>query len=247
MNENTSDILHKIRAKLYRNYLPLAQGKYIARSTRNEAPLDVDTVCQSARNRGGYTGSVDELTAHVRLYHEECVFLLADGFAIKNKYFSLHPKIGGTFERADEAADKVKHPVEIVHHKRAALGRVFDNVEVQIEGVADADAYIGEVLDMFTGTVDETLTPGETIIIGGDKIKIGGDPDVTGLFFTNENGEDIQVPLNSIPENTNTKIIARIPDLAAGIWRVKIVTQMTAGTALKAPRTILYEVDLTVL
>jgi hypothetical protein len=248
MPENTTNILHKIRAKLYLNYLPLAKGKYIARSTRHEAPLSVEAVCQSAKNRGGYVGNVDNMIVDVKAYQDEAVFLLADGYALKNKYYAQHQKVGGTVDRADTTWNREKNPIVIVHTKTAEMDKVFNTIEVVFEGAADVEAYIDEVMDMFTGTIDDTITPGENIIIHGNKIKFGDDDSVEGLFLTNQNtGEVVKVPRYSIPENGSTKIIAKVPGLAAGIWRLKIVTQVVGSTALKDLRTILYEVDLQVI
>jgi hypothetical protein len=247
MPENTTNILHKIRAKLYPNYLPLVKGKYIARSTRHEAPLSVEAVCQSAKNRGGYLGNVDNMIVDVKAYHEESVFLLADGYAIKNKYYALHQKVGGTVDRADAVWNKEKNPLVVVHTKTAEMDKVFDSIEVVFEGVADVEAFIDEVRDMFTGTIDDTITPGENIIIRWSKLKFGDDDSVEGLFLTDENEVDTKIPRYSIPENGSTKIIAKVPaDLAPGIYRLKIVTKIVGNTPLKDLRIILYEVDLQV-
>jgi hypothetical protein len=246
MPEITTETLHKIRAKLYPNYLPNVEAKYFARSSRVEAPLSVEAVCQSARDRGRYSGSVEEMAAHVRLFHNESVYLVADGFAVGNDYYSIRPNISGGFDSPDEAPGVGRHRIELVHHEKAALRRVFDNIEIHIDGIADTDAYIGEVLDVKTGISDEVLSPGELVIVRGTKIKIGGDDSVVGLFFTDSGGADTPVPMDTIAENGSTKIIAKIPALAAGIWHVKIVTQQSTGALLKEPRTIVYEVDLTV-
>jgi hypothetical protein len=244
INDNVIEVLHKIRAKLYPNYLPLAKGKYIIRSTRHEAPLSVDAVCHSAKNRGGYMGNVDNMSVDVKAYHEECVFLLADGYSIKNKFFASHLKFCGTTDNAESAWKRDENPMAVIHTNTNEMNRVLDSIEGVIEGIADTDAYIDEVTDVFTGMIDDTLTPGETIIIRGAKIKIGGSEDVVGLFFTNESAETIQVSQQSIPQNKNSEIIAKIPDLAAGTWRMKIVTQIVGNTPLKDPRTIQFDSDL---
>lgn len=45
--------LHRIRVKLYQNYLTRTQGKYIAR-TGDEASLSVEHVHAAAKNRGAF-------------------------------------------------------------------------------------------------------------------------------------------------------------------------------------------------
>jgi glutamine synthetase type III len=46
MNEVT-EVLHRIKAKLYPNYLGKGEGAYIARS-KAEAPLSIEDICASA-------------------------------------------------------------------------------------------------------------------------------------------------------------------------------------------------------
>jgi hypothetical protein len=70
-----TEVMHRIRAKLYPNYLHGIEGKYIART------------------------------------QAEATYQLADGFAITNDYFSLHPKIGGTFDKPTDPIDPAKHKI----------------------------------------------------------------------------------------------------------------------------------------
>jgi hypothetical protein len=91
---NVNEVLHRIRVKLYPNYLPGIQGAYIAR-TSNEASLTVEQVCAALKNRGGFTGSYDDLVDHVRQYFDEAAYQLCDGFAVNTGYYSIHPNVGG--------------------------------------------------------------------------------------------------------------------------------------------------------
>jgi len=62
---NVNEVLHRIRVKLYPNYLPDVEGRYIAR-TNNEASLSVEQVCAALKNRGGFFGNYELLTENVR-------------------------------------------------------------------------------------------------------------------------------------------------------------------------------------
>ena len=57
---DVTEVLHKIEAKLYPNYLGKSGGTYVARA-RPEAPLAVAGVCAAAKNRGGFTGQYEDL------------------------------------------------------------------------------------------------------------------------------------------------------------------------------------------
>jgi hypothetical protein len=103
---NVTEVLHRIRAKLYPNYLQGVEGAYVARAGA-EAPLTIEDVCAALKNRGGFTGSYDDLIEHVEQFFDEAAYQLADGFSVQNRYYSIHPKIGGTFNRPLRANRRV--------------------------------------------------------------------------------------------------------------------------------------------
>ena len=94
---NVNEVLHRVRVKLYPNYLQGVEGAYIAR-TDDEASLSIEDVCAAMKNRGGFTGNYDDLVDHVKQFFDETAYQLCDGFAVNTGYYSLHPKIGGTFD-----------------------------------------------------------------------------------------------------------------------------------------------------
>jgi hypothetical protein len=91
-----TEVLHRIRAKLYPNYLHGVPGGFIAR-TDDEASLSIEEVCAALKNRGGFTGNYDDLVANVKQFFDEAVYQLGDGFSVNLKYFSIHPRIGFSF------------------------------------------------------------------------------------------------------------------------------------------------------
>jgi len=55
-----SQVMHRIKVKLYPNYLPKGEGTFLAR-TDSEATLFIEQVCAAMRARGGYKGDFDDL------------------------------------------------------------------------------------------------------------------------------------------------------------------------------------------
>jgi hypothetical protein len=96
IKNNIDDVLHRIRVKLYPNYLPNTEGRYVAK-TDNEALLNVERVCAAMKNRGGFLGSYENLIENIKPFFDECAYQLCDGFALNLGYYSVHPNIGGTF------------------------------------------------------------------------------------------------------------------------------------------------------
>jgi hypothetical protein len=239
------NVLHVVRAWLYLNYLEHG-GKYVARA-RTEKTLGVDQICTEAVTRGGSDVNYDTMREAVTAFFDEMFYQLADGFSVENAYFSMHPKIGGTFEHPDDGVDKEKNPVDITVRKRPALREILGRVTVELEGVADNGAYIGEVLDVTSGKVDETLTSGGVITVRGSRIKIAGDEPSCGLYLVNVADGTAQKIAGNFVENHPVRLTIQMPTLASGTYRVRVVTQYTSGSNfLKEPRQIDYDVELTV-
>ncbi|MDR3115387.1 MAG: DUF4469 domain-containing protein [Treponema sp.] len=242
--EELRKVLHVIRAWLYPNYLEHG-GKYIARA-KTEKTLTVEQVCAEAVTRGGSYLHYDTMVNAVKAYFDEAVYRLADGFGVESDYFSLHPKIRGTFDHTDAKADPEKHPVDLTFRKREALREVCRRITLEIGGAAESGAYIAEVLDVASGTAEEKLTPNGVITLLGSRIKIAGEDPSCGLYLVKPDGAAQKVTGNFV-ENHPARISAPLPVLAAGTYRVRVVTQYSGGgTPLKEPRRIDYPVDLTV-
>jgi hypothetical protein len=235
---NVTEVLHRIRARLYPNYLHGIDGAFIAR-TDDEASLSIDQVCAALKNRGGFTGNYQDLVEYVRQFFDEAAYQLCDGFSVNTGYFSLHPRIGGTWQNELEHYDPVKHPIRFSFRALKPLRDLASHIEVLIEGVVETAGFIAEITDVTTEAVNETLTPGGMFALTGHKIKIAGDHADCGVYFVNaaSPGQKIQVT-GHLADNTASRIVGIVPALAAGTYRVAVTTQYTVGgTALKEPRT----------
>jgi hypothetical protein len=242
-----TEVLHRIRVKLYPNYLPGVEGAYIAR-TDSEASLTIEQVCAALKNRGGFTGNYDDLVEHVKQFFDEAAYQLCDGFAVNTGYFSVHPNVGGTFDKVIEGHDTEKHPVSFRFRTRAPLRALAEHIVVEVEGLADVQGYIDEFTDVTTESVNDTATPGGQFSIAGHKLKVAGANPEVGLYFVPEAEAAGRVKVSGhLAENTASKLIGVIPALAAGKWQVEVKTQYTVGgTFLKEPRIIESPFTLTV-
>jgi hypothetical protein len=242
-----NEVFHRIRVKLYPNYLPQVEGAYIAR-TDNEASLTVEQVCAALKNRGGFTGNYDDLVEHVKQFLDEVIYQLCDGFAVNLKYFSIHPNVGGTFDVVVVGHDAQKHPVSFRFHVLAPLRALAERIVVDVEGLADVQGYIDVFTDVTTDSVNETLTPGGMFSIEGHKIKVTGDKPEVGVYFVPEADPAGRVKVSGhLAENASNRLIGMIPALSAGVYTLEIVTQYTTGSAfLKEPRTLAFTRELTV-
>jgi hypothetical protein len=201
------------------------------------------------KNRGGFTGSVEDAEEHVHLFMKEAMYQLCDGFSINFGPFRVHPRIGGAFKDALEPWDRHKHPIRFTFQVLKPLRDIIPHIQVHLEGVHDGSGFIAEFTDVTTESVNETLTPGGIFTLTGHKIKIAGEGPDIGVFFVKDGVTPAlreKVPGN-LAENTTGKIIGQIPNSAAGKWKVQVVTQYSGGSGLlKAPRAIEFAHELTV-
>jgi hypothetical protein len=81
--------------------------------------------------------------------------------------------------------------------------------------------------------------------VRGYNLKIDGDSPACGLWFIDQNGAETKAEV--IVENKPSRIIALIPDLPAGSYQVKVVTQfMGSAKLLKTPRNFIFPKSLAV-
>jgi len=229
---------HKIRVRLYHNYLPQVEGKYIAR-TINEAFLKVRDIAASAKTRGGFTGSFEDMIEYVNLFLWEVIYQVSDGFAVDLEYFTLQPNVGGTFDKATEGQDDERHPISIRFRPKAKMKKITDEIEVIVEGLGGNNGFIDEFIDVEEEATNSICVPGDMIIIRGDRIKVAGNDSTVGVYLRSEDDPAQEVKMTRIAENTSTKIIGICPTTGFSRSRVVIKTQFSGSTKhLKNVRSI---------
>ena len=243
--DEINDVLHKIEAKLYPNYLGKGDGVYIARA-KAEAPLSIEDVCAGAKVRGGFSGQYDDLVEHSHIFIRELIHQLLDGFSVQiGNFFSLHCKIGGTYHSASDriAPENLHIAFRTLRHLKELLLRV----KIENEGAAGDGAYIDEIIDIHSESLNSALSPGGMIHIVGHKLKVAGDNPACGVWFVNA-GDGSRIKISEpLGINRTGELFGLIPPLAPQTCRLEVVTQFSNGTTLlKEPRTIKADPELLV-
>ena len=236
MQKEDKQRLHSIRVRLYPNYLPTVEGKYLAR-TANEAFLNIEEVAASLKNRGGFTGNVDDLVEHINLFLWEVCYQLADGFGVNLDYFSLQPNIGGTFNKANEAQDDERHPVSFRFRTGAKLKRLADAISVIVEGIADCTGWIDEFIDVDEDSTNTLFVHGDQFILNGSRIKVGGTDPACGVFFVAVDDPTHEVRATRIARNSRSQIIGICPQTGHQYNKIVIRTQY-ANSATRFLKTV---------
>ncbi|MDR1984449.1 MAG: DUF4469 domain-containing protein [Prevotellaceae bacterium] len=243
-----TQILHKIRAWLYDNMLTENPNDYVAR-VNSERSLSVNDICESAVARGGADVSAAAMEHAVNLFLKEMGYRLCDGFSINTGWFTASVHIKGVFNNPQESFNPQKHKVLFEFHQGSTLRKELELVNVEIVGVAETGAMIAQVNDVKTGSINDLLTPNRNLIISGHKIKIAGDSATNGIYFVNNDTQEIsKVDPTDIITNNPSELIIVIPALATGAYRLEVTTQYGGNSKqlLKEPRTATFDRTLTV-
>ncbi|GHU30817.1 hypothetical protein FACS1894172_04710 [Spirochaetia bacterium] len=173
--------------------------------------------------------------------------ILAEGSAVHFELFNAFPSIQGVFKSSDDNFDPLRHKVKINLQPGIALRASLNDVKVKKVSGALTGTVIMSITDTKSGMVNEKLTPGRDIKIAGTKLKIAGDKPENGLYFVSATGEAVKVEASDIVVNNPSEIIAVIPELAAGLYQVQLVTQYSGGgKKRKEPQTVMFNKPLTV-
>jgi len=242
-----TNVLHTIKAYLYDNLLTDNPNDFSARVS-SERSLSIGDICQSAITRGGADVSAVSMKHAVELFLKEMGYQLCDGFSVNTGYFTASPSIRGVFDSPTEKFNSDKHSILFQFNQGETLRNELSTIKVEILGVAESGAFIGQVLDVKSGSVNDLLTPNRNLKIGGTKIKIAGEaPNETGVYFVNQSTQvRTKVEESDIVTNNPSELIVVIPALAAGTYKLEVVTQYSQGKLLKEPRVLLFDKTLTV-
>jgi hypothetical protein len=213
----------------------------------SERSLNVKEICLAATTRGGADISASAMEHAVDLFNREMGYSLCDGFSVNTGWYTASVSIKGVFDSPTEKFNVGKHTVMFDFKQGSLLRKEMGAVTVDITGVADTSAYIAQVTDVKTGSVNDMLTPNRNLRINGSKIKIDGENAENGVYFVNQDTlERTMVDATDIAINNPSEVMIIIPELAAGTYRLEITTQYSSGKNLKQPRTAVFDRILTV-
>jgi len=229
-------VMHRIRVKLYPNYLPGGEGTFITR-TDSEAVLDIEQVCAALRERGGYQGDYEHLVYNTKRFFQETAYQLCDGYTVNTGFFSIYPNLGGVLKTPHEKPTPENNPLSFRIRPHKPMRDMGETIEVYVDGEADDNAYIETFYDTESKTINTGYRPGNMFIITGSKIKIEGDNPDLGLFIAPEGSSEL-VKVERISENTASKITGIMPSTSHSMNKLIIRTQYAGNHILKEARVI---------
>lgn len=238
------DMLHHVKAYLYKNCLNSDAENFVAHVDQ-ERTLNVKDICESAIERGGANISASTLEHCANVFLREMGYLLCDGFPVNTGYFRAGIDIRGVFDNPAEKFVANKHSVYFNFKQGNLLRNKIANVHVDVLGVAQKSCYVDKVVDVKTGSVNDSITIGRNLQIFGAKIKIAGsNPDV-GIYFVNQStNQIIKVDDSDIVVNLPSQLYIVVPQLTKGTYSLMIKTQFSRAALLKKPRLCMFDIPL---
>ena len=192
--------------------------------------------------------------AFVKLFHNECILALSEGYNVVTDLFQASVGIKGVVYTQQLGhnipADRLNVSIRLT--QGAAAREAIRNATVQ---VAEQLAPTGPVIQSVTNpttNVPDTLNTGAMALVQGARLAVKGErEDETGVFFTpvGGGGEPVCIPAAQLSPNTAGKLQFALPAaVTAGEWTVAVATQATgaAGTFTKEVRRYEYQNIITV-
>ena len=173
---------------------------------------------------------------------------VSQGGSINTELFQVRVSIKGVFNGMDDSFDPSRHQIKLNLQPGSLLLKVPGNLRAK-KADSNVKVKISSVTDVKTGSVNGSLTPGKNVRIIGRRLKIDGPDPSCGIYFVPEDGQTgpVKVEQTDYVVNKPSELIAVIPRLSTGKWRVRLVTQYGTGKkALKVPLSITYGKELVV-
>lgn len=234
------DFKHFITARLYHNLPNTENPNDLIARIQTDRTLDIREVCQSAAERGSSGISATALEYAAETFLKEMAYLLCEGYVVNTGYFSASLSVKGIFHNPAENFDRKKHrltaSVSVGHRLKAEI----EKTKVEIAGQAITKAYISEIRDLKSGSINHKVTPGGILKIEGNQIKLVGESQSSGVYFVSkDSGARIAAETADIITNFPKQLILLVPSLPAGSYDIEIVTHYSPGSRpLKKARVI---------
>ena len=205
------------------------------KSLRNS---DIARMIKDAGSEYQYETLLNILDQSDRIIREQ----VQRGYSVLTGCCQITPRVTGSWLGANAKFDAKTHRITLDVVPSAEMRAALQEVSVEVLGVKDGGAFIGLVTDTATGFTDGSITRGDDVRIEGDKLKIAPDDDpALGVFFIDADGMATPVT-RRLTQNDPKRLIARVPDLPAGQYTLRVVTRFSQSNALlNDPRSIEYD------
>ena len=137
-----------------------------------------------------------------------CQDRLLEGYNLTTPLFNTRLAVKGEFDGLDDGFLPGRNYAQFHGSAGTALARALGTVRVEkVESVART-ANISQVIDVTTGTISATLTPGGLARLTGKRLKLGTAPD-EGVFLVQPDASAVQVEYLAV--NRPSEVVFQVP------------------------------------
>jgi hypothetical protein len=186
----------------------------------------------------GTTVTRTDIVAVFDLEERAVSSLTDEGESIHRPLYHTSFSITGKFDSMTDTFDPARHHLNVKINDGSLLLTAEKSVKLTKVVPAQHLPLILEVRDSKSKKIDEILTSGGVVELLGSNIKIDGDDPSIGLYFVPTTGAELKS--ETIVTNKPSSVIATIPALAPGTYKIRLSTQFSGGKTVKDVRTTTY-------
>lgn len=221
----------------------LVSGKTYIACVREYRTYSREDIVEQMLACGSTVGKADIL-AVMELEDMVICNIIADGDAVNTPMYRTVPSVSGHFDGIDDQFHPTRHKVStnIIAGKR--LEKATSKIKLTKSAADSFKPYITGVEDMFSESVNDSLTPGGAVKVSGYRLKISDSDPQCGLFLRGTNGVTVQ--LAKLFENLPSRLLAVVPkDVPAGLYNIEVRTMYVSGYKLgKKVKTAVFDKQL---
>ena len=159
---------------------------------------------------------------------------LREGYGFASDHFSMTPSVSGVFVNDEDRYDPARHQVELNLRLGAPMKEALGQVKVKVVPYNTPMPTIKQVFDRKSKTTNQQLTPGYTLEITGELLKVEDEADAQqGVFLVNtQKAEELKI--DHFYQNTPKTLQVELPDnLKKGTYRLEVRTTVYRGSEIR--------------
>lgn len=163
-----------------------------------------------------------ECNAVITAYFQQVRKNLANGMGYHDDFISISPSIQGVFNNDEDRFDPERHTIYPSVSPSAKLREVVNDIKVVKVKANERKPEIKKVYDYVSDSYNSIITPGTTLEITGDMLKVNTEDENQGVFFINLN-DNSEVKVERIIQNHPKKLVVIIPaSLYSGKFNIEV-------------------------
>lgn len=232
----------KLTVELHQNSMKGLEGKYTGIVSYNGSVSNDDIAEEIAADRTDLRPETVKLVLDAADAVKSK--LVRQGFVIVDGMGEYRATVSGVFNGEKAAYDSDLHSLGVAYIPSADLRSGLAQVQVETRPGTNG-TIVNAVFDVMSQTQNNLLTPGGPLYIYGTQLRIIGNNETNGVYFVGADGAQHRV--STIGNNTLSTLMIVVPQLSAGQYTLKIITQCGAqGHVKKSVNTYEFDTTLTV-